>query len=329
MNAASRLYWAVVLLLSAIGPATAAPPQRTFVASNGADSNPCSLAAPCRSFGTAIAAVATNGEVVVLDTAGYGTFAITKSVSVTAPQGVYAGISVFSATDGVVINAPGGTVALHGLVINGQGGNRGIVVTDAAVANIDGCVLSNLGGNGLQVDTTGTVHMSDTSINSVVGHGVAVNNGSLTLERVEIRNTVSFGFGIAIFNGSVYARDTLIADSSGTGVRAEVSTGNTAKVTLDRVMIARPVVEGIVVLTSGGTATVTVIDSTVTDNLSYNGIIVAGAGATATVSRSSVARGAGYGFFQASGAFETTQDNLLRGNTSGPTNGTITPIGYN
>ena len=75
-----------------------------------------------RSFDTAIGAVGSNGEVIVLDSGGYGRFDVTKSVTVTAPPGVYAGISVFDGTNGVDINTAGVEVILRGLGINGQGG---------------------------------------------------------------------------------------------------------------------------------------------------------------------------------------------------------------
>ncbi len=119
----------VALLLGATHAAAA---QRTFVRSDGIDSNPCTLQQPCRGFAAAILLTDPNGEIVVLDSAGYGSVTVTKAVSIIAPPGVYAGISVFAAQDGVTVNA-GATdkVALRGLAINGQGGNRGIVVTAA------------------------------------------------------------------------------------------------------------------------------------------------------------------------------------------------------
>jgi hypothetical protein len=77
--------------------------QRTFVASYGLDTNPCSLVAPCRSFGEAIKHTSSGGEVIVLDTAGYGSVVITKPVSIIAPPGIYAGLSVAAGT-GIVVN---------------------------------------------------------------------------------------------------------------------------------------------------------------------------------------------------------------------------------
>ena len=67
---------------------------RTFVASSGVDTNDGRLATPCRSIGAALAQTDPGGEIVVLDSAGYGTVTINKAVSVIAPLGIYAGITV-------------------------------------------------------------------------------------------------------------------------------------------------------------------------------------------------------------------------------------------
>src|SRR5258706_12561942 len=80
--------------LFAASLAGAVSPQRSFVSVTGSDANAatgCTLGSPCRSFGAAIGAVAGNGEVIALDSGGYGRFDVTKSVTVSAPPGVYAG----------------------------------------------------------------------------------------------------------------------------------------------------------------------------------------------------------------------------------------------
>src|SRR4029434_2747198 len=101
--------------------------QRAFVASSGVDNPSCSISAPCRGFTAAIGATSPNGEKLMLASAGYGTVAIGKSISIIAPPGVYAGVSVFSGTDGVTVNAgPTDKVVLRGLTVNGQGGAFGI-----------------------------------------------------------------------------------------------------------------------------------------------------------------------------------------------------------
>ena len=86
---------------------------------------PAALAAPCRSFNAAIAQTSAGGEVVILDTAGYGTMSINKSIKVIGPSGVYGGISVLGGagnpTTGIVINAgDNDDVILRGLDIIGR-----------------------------------------------------------------------------------------------------------------------------------------------------------------------------------------------------------------
>lgn len=56
MSMRSRALFTLIAVIigSIAGNALAAAAQRTFVASNGNDANPCSLLAPCRSFNAAI-----------------------------------------------------------------------------------------------------------------------------------------------------------------------------------------------------------------------------------------------------------------------------------
>src|SRR5262249_23078663 len=124
MSRRSRLFPLVLTLALASGAATdaLAAGQRSFVASTGADANPCSLVLPCRSFGAAIAQTTPGGEVIVLDSAGYGAAAISQPVSIIAPPGIYAGVSVFAGGPtggvGIVVNPGAGKVTLRGLTIN-------------------------------------------------------------------------------------------------------------------------------------------------------------------------------------------------------------------
>ena len=124
----------VALAVALTASAAQAAAQRTFVSPNGFDTNTsanCSLAAPCRSFGAAITVTNANGEIIVLDSAGYGAVVINKSVSIISPPGIYAGVSVL-AGEGVTMNTAGIEVTLKGLTINGQGGTVGIHFTQGS-----------------------------------------------------------------------------------------------------------------------------------------------------------------------------------------------------
>src|SRR5262245_18595184 len=129
-----RLFAPLLFLLALVAVALSASSvahaggQRILVASYGAPTNvafSCPITKPCRGFSEAIGVTNPKGEVLVLDSAGYGPVTITKSVSIIAPPGIYAGVTAFSG-DGITINAPGGTVVLRGLSVNGQGGLIGI-----------------------------------------------------------------------------------------------------------------------------------------------------------------------------------------------------------
>ena len=183
-----------VLILTVLNGADAvAAGQRTFVASNGLDTNPCTLLLPCRAFANAIAQVNPGGEVIALDSAGFGPMTITKPVSIIAPPGVYAGLSVFPGTDGITI-AVGASdkVVLRGLTINGQGGDRGIVVTSGGEVHIEQCTVSGMGTNGIEINGGTHVHVRSSIVRGSGGSGLSVAGGTPKVDVVDsqfARNT--------------------------------------------------------------------------------------------------------------------------------------------
>src|SRR5205809_911246 len=91
---------------------------------NGNDANLCSVNAPCRSFARAISQTNAGGEVIALDSGGYGSFTVDRGLTVMAAPGVYAGITATS-TDAIVISA----TALS------RGGLRNLLVNTPHVAS--------------------------------------------------------------------------------------------------------------------------------------------------------------------------------------------------
>jgi hypothetical protein len=110
---------------------------RSFVASYGVDTNPCSLSQPWRSFDAAIQQTPAGGEIVALDSAGYGAFTVDRSISITAAPGVFAGVSVTTTGAQIVASNPI-VVRLRGLDFAGSAppsaGTTG--VTDLAGSSI-------------------------------------------------------------------------------------------------------------------------------------------------------------------------------------------------
>jgi len=185
--------------------------QRSFVSGSGADVGTCSPTAPCRSFGYAITHTNLGGEVIVLDSAGYGPVTVTQSVSIIAPPGIYGGISV-SSGHGVTINAPGATVVLRGLSINGQGGTHGILAQQAARVRVEGCVISNMGGVGVyHTAPNGEMVVFDTiTRDNADGVGLVADNGSILLDHVRSEHNQKGGFYVAPIPGSTVVTATVV-----------------------------------------------------------------------------------------------------------------------
>jgi len=221
---------AATVLVVASGTSFAAS-QRTFVASNGVDAGnlTCSLANPCRSFNVAIGNTNPGGEVVILDTAGYGSMTITKSLTVIGPSGVYGGISVITpGTDGITINAGNGdTIKLRGLDVTGLGGMNGINIINAAGVHIEHSSISNFGDdNGACVNVasganTIRVYVVDSFLRQcrigVLAKGTAViaNRSSVTIDNSRFERGLNTGastlnYGI-VLQGSI---DVLIRNSA-------------------------------------------------------------------------------------------------------------------
>jgi len=225
--------------------------NRTFVSSSGLDTNPCSRTQPCRGFNAAIAVVATDGEVVVLDSAGYGPATITKGVSVIAPLGVYAGITV-TTNDGFFLNTAGGIINLKGLSFIGLGRNFGInQVGTPAQVNIDSCLFSNFNNSGGGVNVAGTkVTVRDSEFrNNSTGLG-ASNTISIdhcrfdyqgtaigtTDSHVAIRDSVFFGgtsgvLVLALNSGAFVTVENCFFSNMSVGITAS-SGANPARVRL-------------------------------------------------------------------------------------------------
>ena len=200
----SRSFITLAALLTAVATTfislQAQAVQRTHVsAAFGADSNTasnCSAAAPCRFFAAAMSVTDNNGEVIVLDSGGYGAVTITQSISLIAPTGVYAGISVFPGANGVTIATAGINVVLRGLTINGQGGNFGINMTAGARLTVENCLISNLAQTGINVNTAANVRVTDTTIRDSGSVGLNLQN----VARAAVTRAVITGHS---FNGIV------------------------------------------------------------------------------------------------------------------------------
>ncbi len=301
-----------MLLVAVTGSAYAVAPQRTFVASYGNDANPCSLTLPCRNFADAVSAVADGGEVVVLDSAGYGPFTIDKSVTANSPAGVYAGITVKEAGhDAIVINTPGVIVTLKGLTINGQGGNAGLNFLQGAELTVENCEIANLGGSGeaaiLAQAPGGKVVVRDTIVRD------ATNIGIWVLQTTPGQTTTLIADNVALYNARDWGVYVGGADHMGL-----------AEAYLTHVTVTGSFENGVTADSLfGGATLVSVADSTISENTL--GVVTQGALAKLVVATSVLVRNASQAMFNASGKLLSRGDNTVHDNNGGgaQTSGTI------
>jgi hypothetical protein len=181
---------AIALALSLASASLHAAP-RTFVASNGLDTNPCSRTSPCRSFTAALAVTDVDGEIVVIDSAGYGPVSISQSVFITTPLGVYAGITA-SGVDGIDVTiGASDRVVLKGLTLNGVSGAPA----------------------GISFSTAGNLRLEDLSISGFGSQIVTSGGGSLAVHHCMVRGSRAGASSTGLFVSGSFIQNVLVENS--------------------------------------------------------------------------------------------------------------------
>ena len=149
--------------------------SKIFVASYGNDANDGSRGSPKRNFQAAHDAVATGGQIVVLDAAGYGALSINKSIAVTVPPGVNGFITVSGSNNGITINAGNATVDLRGLIIEGPSTGFGVVANSVGTLRVDDCVVRKF-NNGIFIhsSTNARLLVSGGSVRETALNGIII-----------------------------------------------------------------------------------------------------------------------------------------------------------
>src|SRR5262245_9760486 len=254
---------AALAVLAVVPPGWAA--ARTFVSGAGNDANPCSLTAPCRTFVAALGATDTGGEIVVLESAGYGPVAINKPVSIVAPPGVYAGIT---ATVGTAVSVNAGSnavVVLRGLVLNGLGGTQGIVFNSGqgSALHLENLVISGFTQAGVTTPGGGALFVKDT-ISRGNGIGISITGGATaSMERVRVERN---NFGVAVNDGTAVVRNCVASGNTTTGLFANPFSASPASLHLDNCLVANNGVGLRALNNFGGTATARIANSLVAGN---------------------------------------------------------------
>ena len=191
----SRFQIASICFTLALATEPAFAGSRASVASTGADSGTCPISTPCRTLNFALSQVDPGGEILIKDSAGYGSGSgvpvnITKSVTINAPPGVIGFISQPSG-DAITVNALAtDLVILTGLYIDGLAtGTNGVTVTTVGSFSIGGSTITGLTGSPINYinNSTGNQKLTITYAN-FYGNGGPIN----------IKPTAGASFGSSI-----------------------------------------------------------------------------------------------------------------------------------
>ena len=216
---------------------------RTFVSSNGKNSDPCSsLDKPCRDISAAVSKVQAGGEVVILDSGNYQPLTLSKGVDIVSAPGAHPGMSVTSGA-GITINAgPSDAVLIRGLKIVSQGGARGIHFQSGRALHIESCVISGFTPlpsdcctDGILVTTASKIVVRDTladgnfngirifnSVSALIEHSTIENNSNGLWAEEAAKVTI----GDSLVGGNGSGITSFSNPSSSATVPAEINVEN-------------------------------------------------------------------------------------------------------
>ena len=271
----NRMLASALAALFALPIAAHAASTRTHVSNSGSDANAafsCDAAHPCRTFATALSVTTPGGEILAVDSSGYGKVEIDRSVSIIAAPGVFAGIGVGAGGNaiGVKIATPGVDVVLRGLAITGQGGIYGINMDNGATLSVEDCVISGFSGNsyaGIRIDAAAKVRVVDSLLraNTI---GLFVMNGTVSVAGSRFLGNASAGitgFPVAGATVSIAVSDTVVADSNA-GISSWSQTTGNVTVAVTRTTVSNSSHGLYAAATAAGTAKLSVSDSLINKN---------------------------------------------------------------
>jgi hypothetical protein len=230
---------------------------RVFVASYGNDSNPCTFGSPCKTLQQAVNVVDAGGEVTAIDSAGFGPINISRSVTITSPDGVEAGIVPPFDGDAIAINA-GSTdaVVLRGLTLEGAGvGRNGVNFATGGSLTIMNCVMKDFLNDGialfLQESGTATFAVTNTTVTNNRFQGLSYSSFSNSPNvRIVVDHVVATGNGVGLeFSGisGNGAADIAITNSvaSNNTIGIFISGGNALTISIDNATVSGNTTTGI------------------------------------------------------------------------------------
>jgi len=221
----------VATMLALLLPAGPAQAQlRTWVASNGADANPCSRTAPCLTLAGAFAKTQAGGEISIVDSHVYaGNLTINKAITING-EGALASVHAPSGTAITVAAGASDQVILRNLFINGAGGGSVGISLVSGNLTVDKCFIYGfttgfVGGIGINVAASSTsflaVRNSDITNSS---HGIVVTTTSgyavAGLDEVHINNIPGLGVSASSTNAYIEINRSSIRNAGQAAVSA-------------------------------------------------------------------------------------------------------------
>jgi len=184
--------------------------SRTFVATTGSDANTavnCSATANCRTFGAALSVTSAGGEVVVLNSGGYGPALIGQPVIITA-TGIDASISVTTSGGNGLTISTSGNVTLTGLNLHGEAtGANGVMVEQVGFLRLFNVLIENFTNDGIQFNVAGKLAIYGSAINDNTADGLQIQNGS-ALAYVHNTSFDNNGNGVEVASGFATVTDS-------------------------------------------------------------------------------------------------------------------------
>jgi hypothetical protein len=258
LAACSILFAVLQVAAHCSASALAATPQ-TFVSGAGNDNNPCSREAPCRTLAHVITQSDAGGEIVVLDSAEYGTVSIDRDITIEASKGVYARVDVPAGTSGIDISPNATRVSLRGLRITSKASNltTGISFKSAGRLYVEDCILEGFQGLAFKevgiavsngdplTSNAGTVYVKDTAIRNwnvgiTAGGFYAPNDkfglgAEITLENVRLESN---DVGLQVLQRHKATIHDSVISGNGTGLSVSAGDFHSAKIVIESCLIA-------------------------------------------------------------------------------------------
>jgi hypothetical protein len=199
--------------------------NRSAVSLSGNDMATCTVPDPCRTFDVAISKTNSGGEVVVLSTAGYGAFTVTKSVSIISPSAIHAALAPTTGI-AIIVNAPGATVILRNLYLNSLGASTGVSIWTNTIIHIEGLVVNGFSQDGIDLESQGgtaELFLKDSEIRGNAGAGVFLRpisgNAVATIDHVRLERNL---YGLLVESGvDVSVRNSLAVQNTLTNFNFE------------------------------------------------------------------------------------------------------------